>query len=227
MYLQATRSRTYTDLIPTRRERREQRRTERERASARGSSSAPWFTALVVAVVAVFLIAGAKAFGVFDRAVADDPAASVTPARTGSPRVAVGERVAPLEGTHIPDGQKASYNSIPPTSGPHWAAPAPWGVYEQGLEDERVVHNQEHGGATISYNAISAFDLNALKALRNRYPPSRFGTVKIVIRGYDGIDPGTIALTSWLYRDTLKSYDEKRILSFLSAHIDECCEAVP
>ena len=43
-----------------------------------------------------------------------------------------------------------SWNSIPPTSGPHYFTPAVFGIYTE-LEIARVVHNLEHGGIYILY----------------------------------------------------------------------------
>lgn len=48
-----------------------------------------------------------------------------------------------------------TYNSNPPTSGPHWPADAKNGVYENQLPDEQLVHNLEHGYVWISYKAGS------------------------------------------------------------------------
>jgi hypothetical protein len=43
------------------------------------------------------------------------------------------------------------YNSSPPTSGPHHPQPAPFDVYEEPVEQFRLVHNLEHGGVVIQY----------------------------------------------------------------------------
>jgi hypothetical protein len=49
----------------------------------------------------------------------------------------------------LPKGFK--YNSSPPTSGPHHPQPAPFDVYEEPVEQFRLVHNLEHGGVVIQY----------------------------------------------------------------------------
>ena len=43
------------------------------------------------------------------------------------------------------------YNSSPPTSGPHHPQPAPFDVYEEPVEQFRLVHNLEHGAVAIQY----------------------------------------------------------------------------
>src|SRR3989338_5338229 len=62
----------------------------------------------------------------------------------------------PIQGRdHIAVGaQHEPYRSNPPTSGSHYAQPADWGVYEQELPDEQLIHNLEHGGIWISYKDI-------------------------------------------------------------------------
>ena len=43
------------------------------------------------------------------------------------------------------------YNSFPPTTGPHHPVPAPWGVYDDPVDQLRLVHNLEHGGLVIQH----------------------------------------------------------------------------
>lgn len=43
------------------------------------------------------------------------------------------------------------YNSFPPSSGPHYFEPAPWGFYDDPLSQVQVLHNLEHGGVAIQY----------------------------------------------------------------------------
>lgn len=57
-----------------------------------------------------------------------------------------------LDRDHIADGTTyPSYNSNPPTSGPHYAVPATPRFYDKELPDEQLVHNLEHGHVWISY----------------------------------------------------------------------------
>ena len=48
-----------------------------------------------------------------------------------------------------------------------------------------------------------------------------------MIRPYDKVPPGTIALTAWNWIDELTTYDEARVIRFLGAHLNQCCEEVP
>ena len=61
------------------------------------------------------------------------------------------------------------YNSNPPTSGPHYLQPAPWGIYQHELPDEALVHNLEHGGIWISYNNIDQATKQEIEALAKQH----------------------------------------------------------
>src|SRR5579864_3213956 len=52
---------------------------------------------------------------------------------------------------HIqPGAQHVAYNSNPPSSGPHYPSPTPWGIKDSEVVDETLVHNEEHGGVIIA-----------------------------------------------------------------------------
>jgi hypothetical protein len=46
-----------------------------------------------------------------------------------------------------------TYNTFPPTSGPHYPVPATWDVYTEPVEQFRLVHNLEHGGVIVQYGS--------------------------------------------------------------------------
>ncbi len=50
-----------------------------------------------------------------------------------------------------PSGTSKKWNTVPPTSGPHYQTPAIWGAYTTPLYPAQVVHNLEHGGIFIQY----------------------------------------------------------------------------
>lgn len=103
------------------------------------------------------------------------------------------------------------YNSNPPTSGPHLAQPADWGVYQSELPDEQLVHNLEHGGIWISYKDIDPDTKAKLEAIGKANP----GSVIITPRA-DNDSP--IAIASWTRLEKLQSYDEAKILEFIKAN---------
>lgn len=59
-----------------------------------------------------------------------------------------------LPGEHSvtsPDGASPTWNTDPPTSGPHYEVPAIWGAYTEPVNTAQFVHNLEHGGIFILY----------------------------------------------------------------------------
>lgn len=128
-----------------------------------------------------------------------------------------------LGATHINEGSTdhPSYNSNPPTSGWHWPAAAPWGVYDNPEKDERYVHNLEHGGIWISYkpSAVTPETITLLKDFAKRYR-------KIIVTPREAND-ASISLAAWRRLENLDSYDERKIVEFIEAHYDQGPEKVP
>lgn len=136
-----------------------------------------------------------------------------------------GRYVADTQGRdHIAQGQPhAPYTTTPPTSGPHYVDPAPWGIYTQPIADETQVHNLEHGGIMIQYWCPNGCpDLVAqLTAVASRYKS------KVILAPYSKPLPNRIALTAWQWIDTFDNFDEARITQFIAQHKDHGPEYVP
>ncbi len=63
----------------------------------------------------------------------------------------------------LPEGFK--YNSYPPSSGPHYPDPLIFGEYSTALEQNRLLHNLEHGGVGVQYGSnVSAETIAELTA---------------------------------------------------------------
>lgn len=60
---------------------------------------------------------------------------------------------------HITDISGISYNSNPPTSGPHFAVWAKRGIYDRVISDGHLIHSLEHGYIVVSYNCSKPFAL--------------------------------------------------------------------
>lgn len=63
-----------------------------------------------------------------------------------------GQAIPDLGRDHVPDSTPATYNSNPPTSGPHNTQWEKAGIYEEPLNDRKLIHSLEHGYIIISYN---------------------------------------------------------------------------
>jgi len=116
---------------------------------------------------------------------------------------------------HVPEGQTVEYSSIPATSGNHWAQWSRCGFFEEGLPDERVGHNLEHGNIVVSYNLTTPREADELRDVMGSVG---LAGVVGVTRFYDKIEPGTVALSAWGVSDTMQGIDEDRINTFFSTY---------
>jgi len=121
-----------------------------------------------------------------------------------------------IEGaTHVVEGTNVDYQTSPPASGDHWPTPGRCGFFEDGLPDERVVHNMEHGNIVVNYNLPLASDVSAL---RNALDGIGLNNIWGVARAYDGIPTGQLALSTWGIIDTFVGIDRDRISRFFEAY---------
>ena len=96
-----------------------------------------------------------------------------------------------LEPKHLgsPDAN-VTYNSFPPSSGPHYQQPAPWGIYEDPVKQTILVHNLEHGGVVIQYGDVGE---ETVKDIQSFYQDDPNG---LVVAPYPRLGK-KIALTAW------------------------------
>ena len=118
---------------------------------------------------------------------------------------------------HVPVGDEVEYSSSPPTSGNHWppGAQSSCGFYEEGLADERAVHNLEHGNIVLSYNLK---DPESIRQLRDAFDDIGLARVWGLARFYDEMPEGQVAVAAWGVIDTMEGVDPERIKVFFEAY---------
>lgn len=132
----------------------------------------------------------------------------------------------PFEGaTHVPEGTKVTYESNPPTSGPHWPDPLLDGIYDTEKPDEALVHSLEHGRIWVSYQP----DIGeaAIQALADTVKGQSH--LVMTARAANETD---IALAAWTRLDAFNlsedgTFDTQRILDFILRYRDKGPEYVP
>ncbi len=160
------------------------------------------------AVIAILVIAG---FAAADFLSVGRPAAAGGLGDSREYVEGVGERQAIMATrNHVQPEQSVAYNSTPPTSGDHWDRWANCGFYEEGLPDERIVHNLEHGNIVVSYN-LPPEGVSQLKVFMDDFDMS---SVWAVTRFYGEVPENTVALAAWGVLDTMQGVDEDRIEKF-------------
>jgi hypothetical protein len=127
-----------------------------------------------------------------------------------------------LPGEHSitdPAGSSPQWNTDPPTSGPHYAQAAIFGIYEEPLELARVVHNLEHGGIYILWGErVPPATVDALRAFYAEHKP---GTIMAPLPRLGD----EFALGAWVvdgdtrkgYLAECKAFDEDAVSSFFRA----------
>ena len=130
-----------------------------------------------------------------------------------------GEFVASLGNRHIAPMEMGltQYTSEPPTSGPHFAAIARWGIHESPIPKELQVHNLEDGGVLVQYNCPLANEecktlIEKLAQIVRRYDHA-------ILAPYPGISH-KIALTAWSRIDKFNDFDEARIVRFIESYLN-------
>jgi len=121
----------------------------------------------------------------------------------------------------LPKGFK--YNSVPATSGPHQPqplAPIVWGVYDEPVEEIKVVHNLEHGGVIVQYGPeVSAQTVRNIVAWYRDDPNGLVvAPLPPALLEEQPERPDEIALTAWTYLQTCKRFNEEAFSNFVDLH---------
>jgi len=115
---------------------------------------------------------------------------------------------------HVLEGETVEYSTTPPTSGPHWGRWADCGWYPDGLPDEVITHNLEHGNIVVSYNFTNPAMVTELRAILDGVDQfESWG----VARSYDKIPDGQLALAAWRRLATSQGVSVAEIAPFFDA----------
>jgi hypothetical protein len=128
-----------------------------------------------------------------------------------------------LKAAHIDDGQTATYNSIPPTSGEHYGRWVPTGVYTDPIQNERQVHNLEHGHVLIQYRSLPAAEVAQLASV------VQDAGRMLILAPYPTMDP-EISFTSWGKIQTCEAWSDgvpELARFFIEQNRDHAPESIP
>jgi hypothetical protein len=115
---------------------------------------------------------------------------------------------ADLPNAHV-EGNVA-YDHLPPAGGDHFAAWLDCGVYDAPVADELAVHDIEHGGIWIAYDA-TALDDAEVKALAAQVPDNGIMTPYPDLRA-------PVVVTSWERQLDLDAVDDPRLTTFVDTY---------
>ncbi|NIS83000.1 MAG: DUF3105 domain-containing protein [Anaerolineales bacterium] len=136
-----------------------------------------------------------------------------------------GEAFAILPADHVQDGfDPGSYNTDPPTSGPHYAESLQAGFYHDAdvaamppYPVGYLVHNLEHGYVIFWYNCAAlpeGADCDSLKSEIQRVM-DRFDGVKLIAFPWETISE-PVVLTSWGRMLRMSTFDPDAAINFVT-----------
>lgn len=208
--------------MTTRRERRQHQKPRRQRHGASRSQGrrgpGRFWIGVGIAGGIVAVVLALQALGVFETGAA---AIDVNDPRYNPAGETVGTQLQDRGNTHIQTGQSATYGELPPASGFHWgipAAPTSWGIKDSELPDEVTVHNLEHGGIVVSYQGLTAEEVEELRLIVRSLRSSGFN--KVVMQPYSKMTDARIAVTAWTWQARLQDVDDVQIIKFVRAHYE-------
>lgn len=120
------------------------------------------------------------------------------------------EPLDPASGVHLLDSSDVSWQTDPPTSGPHYSVPGPTGALSEPLDRATQVTILEGGAALVQYDeGLTDDETAALVRLA--------GEAIVVAPGGDL--PAPIVATAWTWKLSCDSLDPDRIEEFARARV--------
>ena len=124
-------------------------------------------------------------------------------------------RVEPDAGNnHLPIGQRITYPSRFPTSGPHDQRPIRAGFYTEPQWPERLVHSQEHGHIVIYYDELEPADRQQIEQWTNLYTGLWDGVIATPMPGIGRL----VVLVTWRRILRLRRFDAAAAAAFIDAY---------
>ncbi len=143
-------------------------------------------------------------------------------ARTASGDDLPGTAVRDLGSQLISPGEShPPYNSVPPTSGWHYAVPVDWGIHGGRIPDEVQLRNLASGGVLIQYHP-NLLDGEGLQQLQDLVASLREEAryCRLLLAPHEALER-PIALTAWNRLDRMDQVQEGRIRHFIDTFIGQ------
>jgi hypothetical protein len=169
----------------------------------------------VVLIVLVLVLGGAP-----------NPNAGITTPNDG------GAHVSPGVDCRNPAQQNAQtgcgtnpYSTVPAASGPHWdpSGIANWGAYTTPQPETQLIHNLEHGGIVIWYDADALTEEQVAELesyVEAQVAQGIGGRFKFIVSPWGGNEDlgGVVAVTAWRHLLVLETFDMDAIRGFADAN---------
>ncbi|MFT6399088.1 MAG: hypothetical protein ACJAYU_003851 [Bradymonadia bacterium] len=118
-------------------------------------------------------------------------------------------------GNHVDEPTLITYETTPPTAGPHRGAWGVWGEYEF-MPPQRYIHNLEHGGIAFLYNPCLGDEvLDQLREFARAWPADDGGEFRWILTPYPELETA-ISVVSWGQAYTADCVDTDEISAFIA-----------
>ena len=189
-------------------------RDERRRRSAGRKTRRRTLFGIGGGAIALMLIAGLVVpslggMGTVYNPAANDGSNQPPPEQVGTDVPIMAGEVIALDAAHEP------YTTLPPTSGPRYEEPAPWGISSTQLAEEAVVRNLEHGAVAINHNVT---DPAVVLVLREFIEEQQNYPACIVAQPHGSVPAGQVVLTAWGVTETYEPDDRVGMQRFIGTH---------
>ena len=136
----------------------------------------------------------------------------------------------PSEGaSHVVTCSAVTYQSRPPSSGPHYGTWPKFRVYEQPVPWGYLVHGLEHGAVVIAHNCAGdcSADLAELRALHASIPTKSACPLPPVIVTPDPTLDVPFAASAWGATLRARCFDRERFAAFVERRANRGPELFP
>jgi hypothetical protein len=182
----------------------EERRKAEQKSAARKRNLITIGLAVLVGVLVVGLIITSKPGGLSGDVGVAEEEADCGPIETHEL----------LGRNHVDEGTPIQYNSNPPTSGDHYATPADAGFSSTAVEDERLVHNLEHGQIVVWYSPDAA--TATVDAIRSTVEAAG---LPLLAAPYEELPPGSdVAFSAWGASQTCADFSNDVLNGFRTTY---------
>jgi hypothetical protein len=142
-----------------------------------------------------------------------------------------GEQVIADEGAAVyPDGQSIPYQHYPPSSGGHFAEPAPFGLASTPVPEGNFVDNLARGGIVFLYYCPSGCPdvQQEFSDLLKKAPQEKtYNQVRIVVSAYQRQLPTQIVALAWDHELDLAQFNQDLLLRWYNRFVDQGPDVQP
>jgi len=136
-----------------------------------------------------------------------------------------------LPASHVPEGSSITWDSNPPSSGPHYPIWANFQEFDKPIDFGYLVHDMEHGAVVMLYKCDPGPACDAivagLRQVRDSLPTDPLCDPSIRVRVVIAPDPGLdvpVAAATWGWTYKAQCLDLPTLEDFAKAHIDQGTE---